>query len=310
MNIPDISEIDLRLLRVLDAVLETSDISRAAKMLLVSPSAVSHSLRSLRERFADPLLVRTRGRLEPTPLAKALQPALRESLYRLAKLMQKEEVFDPALSTRSLSLAAPDYQLFMMLPPIVANMRRIAPLVDLRFRALGPNALDDLASGELDLVLAGAEVETTLALDGEVMRSRIMSEPFCCLMSADNPAASLAELTLASYLEAPHVMTSTAGEQTDHVDECLERLNLRRRKAVTVPSYMAAAWYATSSDMIATLPGTVAHRAAERTGGIIRKAPIDLPYSMAYLWWHPRFQNDPGHTWWRKRLLDAFAPHR
>jgi DNA-binding transcriptional LysR family regulator len=248
--------------------------------------------------------------MQPTPLAEALKPTLRDGLVQLAGLMKKEEVFDPAVSTRSLSLAAPDYQLFLMMPAIIADMRQAAPSIDLHLRALDQNVFGQLASGELDLVLAGSEVETTLALDREVMRSRIISEPFWCLMGHDNPAAASEELTLAAYVAAPHVVTSMAGEETDHVDASLAGLGLSRRKAVTVPSFMAAAWYAASSDMIATLPEAVAHRAADRTGGILRRAPMDLPNSVAYLWWHPRFHNDAGHAWWRKLLLDAFSPHR
>jgi DNA-binding transcriptional LysR family regulator len=301
---------DLRLLRVLDAVLETNDVSRASELLMVTPSAVSHSLRLLRKRFGDPLLVRTRGRFEPTPLANALQPALHQGLSQLADLFQTEAGFDPASSKRELSLAAPDYHLFMMLPSVVATMQKIAPSVDLRFRPLGPEVLAQLATGQLDVVLAGSEVETSLALDREVMRSRIIAEPFCCVLRRDHPAAQTPELALESYLAAPHVVVSVTGEDKDGVDVALADRGERRRAAATVPSFMAAAWYAASSNMIATLPETVARRAADRTDSVIRRPPIDLPDSVAYLWWHPRFQADPGHAWWRRHLLDAFAPYR
>jgi DNA-binding transcriptional LysR family regulator len=113
--------------------------------------------------------------------------------------------------------------------------------------------LDQLASGELDLVLAGSEVETTLSLDREVMRSRIISEPFWCVMAHDNPAAT-EELTLAAYLAAPHVVTSMVGEESYKVDASLTQIGASRRKAVTVPSFLAAAWYAASSDMMPPCP--------------------------------------------------------
>ncbi|WP_420138321.1 LysR family transcriptional regulator [Sphingomonas sp.] len=305
-----VNDSELRLLRVLDAVLETNDVSRASELLAVTPSAVSHSLRLLRERFSDPLLVRTRGKLEPTPLANALQPALRQSLTQLAVLLQTEADYDPASSSRQFSLAAPDYYLFMMLPPVVADIRRSAPSVDLRFRPVGLDVFEQLASGELDLVLAGSELETVLGLNRELMRSRVISEPYYCVMRSDHPAAQAPELTLEAYLEAPHVMVSLAGETVDAVDTALEGVGARRRIGAAVPSFMAAAWYATESDMIATLPKTVAARAAERAGGVIRRPPIDLPFSTAHIWWHPRYQHDAGHVWWRRRLIDALGPYR
>lgn len=154
-----------------------------------------------------------------------------------------------------------------------------------------------LAKGSQELIpITTHRIETALALDREVMRSCIISEPFWWLMRLDNPAGATEELTLVDYLAAPHVVTSMAGEDTDHVDAILALQGASRRKVVTVPSFMAAAWYATSSDMIATLPETVARRACDRTGGVLRKAPLDLPNSVAYLWWHPRFHNDEGHS--------------
>ncbi|USI74945.1 LysR family transcriptional regulator [Sphingomonas morindae] len=305
-----LNDADLRLLRVLDAVLETRDVTRASEILSVTPSAVSHSLRLLRALFDDPLMVRTRGRFEPTPRALALQPALRHGLAQLAALVEVEPEFDPATSRRRFSLATPDYQLFVILPMLVARVREIAPQVDLRFRPLAADVLDQLATGALDLVIAGAEVEAALALDREVMRSRIIAEPFCCVLREDHPAAQAATLSLEAYVQAPHVVVSMTGEDSDQVDSALAARGLRRRVAATVPSFMAAAWYATSSDMIATLPRTVALRAAARNQGVVRPPPLALPRSIAYLWWHPRFQSDAGHGWWRKALFDVFAPYR
>ena len=42
----------------------------------------------------------------------------------------------------------------------------------------------------------------------------------------------------------------------------------------------------------------------------IYEPPISLPRSEAFLWWHERFQRDPGHTWFRNAMLEAFAPYR
>ncbi|MGI3901579.1 MAG: LysR family transcriptional regulator [Janthinobacterium lividum] len=310
MNPIQISDLDLRLLRVLDTLLETSEVSRASEILGVSPSAVSHSLRLLRAKFGDPLLVRSRGRLQPTALALALRVSLRAGLNQLAEVMAKEASFDPARSTRVMSLATPDYPLVLMMPPVIADVRRAAPGVDLRLRSIGPDVFDALADGRLDLVLAGAEVETNLALDREVMRSCIISEPFRCVMRADHPAARTRSLDREAYLEACHILVSTTGGDRGIVDDVLDRSGLRRRVAVTVPSFMAASAYAASSALIATLPETIAQHAAAQAGVVVREPPFDLPRSTAYIWWHPRFQNDPGHAWWRRTLLDSFAPYR
>lgn len=93
------------------------------------------------------------------------------------------------------------------------------------------------------------------------------------------------------------------------VDKALSALGRRRRIVVTVPSFPAAIQIAAASDLIATLPRVVAERADDRETTML-PPPLDVPRSVAYLWWHPRFQQDPGHSWWRHVLFEAFHPFR
>ena len=308
MNGTNVSERDLRLFLVLDAVLAERSVTRAASRLGVTQSAVSHSLRELRSRLGDPLLVRTSAGLEPTPLAQSLRPDLRMGLDALERLLRHQPRFDPATSTRSFSLATPDHPQFTMIPEFIGQLRRMAPGVNVRIRAIGPGLPDELASGRLDLVLAGAEVEQVLALDREPMRTRVIDEPFCCLLRRGHPALAR-PLDLQTYVALPHVLVSTTGGESGIVDDALAALGMCRRVAVTVPSFPAAAYIVASSDLIATLPKAVTDR-ADLLDVEIRTPPLDLPRSVAYLWWHPRFQHDPGHTWWRHALAKALSPFR
>ncbi len=102
---------------------------------------------------------------------------------------------------------------------------------------------------------------------------------------------------------------STAGEDSGIVDAALASVGRCRRVAVTVPSFPAAVWIVAASDLIATLPKAITDRAT-RHQVAVRTPPIALPSSDAYLWWHPRVQNDPGHIWWRQALAGALASLR
>ena len=308
MNGTHVSERDLRLFLVLDAVLAERSVTRAAARLGVTQSAVSHSLRDLRLLLGDPLLVRTGSGLEPTPLAQSLRADLRMGLDALERLLRHQPGFDPATSTRSFSLATPDHPQFTMIPEFIGQLRQTAPNVNVRIRAIGTGLPDELASGRLDLVLAGAEVEQILALDREAMRTCVIDEPFCCLLRRGHPALAQ-DFDLQAYVALPHVLVSTTGGETGIVDGALAAKGLCRRVAVTVPSFPAAAYIVASSDLIATLPRAVAER-AERLDVELRPPPLELPRSVAYLWWHPRFQHDPGHTWWRHILAEALLPFR
>src|SRR5579859_2613039 len=62
-----IDHIDLNLLRVFQAIVEERSLTRAGERLALSQPAVSYSLGRLRTLFDDPLFVRTRSGMQPTP---------------------------------------------------------------------------------------------------------------------------------------------------------------------------------------------------------------------------------------------------
>jgi hypothetical protein len=67
-----IRKIDLNLFRVFDAVMQQRSVSRAAKALSVTPSAISHSLSRLRAAIDDDLFFPGVSGMQPTPRAVEL----------------------------------------------------------------------------------------------------------------------------------------------------------------------------------------------------------------------------------------------
>ena len=81
---------DLNLLIPLEVLLAEGNVTRAAKRLRLSPSAMSRALARLRETTGDPLLVRAGRGLVPTPRALEL-------CDRVSQLVQgSEAVLRPA----------------------------------------------------------------------------------------------------------------------------------------------------------------------------------------------------------------------
>lgn len=307
MSNVQLGDVELRLLRVLEALLDTGSVTRAAAILGITASAVSHSLRELRARFDDPLLVRVGSAMKLTPRALAIEPTLRQGLGDLRRVLTLEQRFDPASSIRAFSLATPDYALFTRLPDLIAGLRRQAPGIDFRLLTLHQGLSQALANGHLDVVLAGGEAEQVLGLDQGLMRSRIISEAFCCIVRTGHPLAIAGSLDLAAYSAAEHVLISTTGGDRGIADDALAVHGLSRRVALTVPSFAAALGFVVASDMMATVPETIALAGEYRGLVSILTPPLALPRSDAYLWWHPRYQSDAAHSWWRNTLTQAFA---
>src|SRR5258707_13103406 len=76
MHCMNISNFDLNLLRVFDAMMAERNVTRAAQRVFLSQPAVSHALARLRKEIGDPLFVRAGREMIPTARATELGPAV------------------------------------------------------------------------------------------------------------------------------------------------------------------------------------------------------------------------------------------
>src|SRR5688572_18327776 len=127
LNETDLSRADLNLLVLFEVVLEERHVGRAADRLNLSASAVSHALGRLRLLLNDPLFLRTPKGVVPTARAVELAQPIADILARIRGVVAAAEPFDPATSTRRFVLGAPDGVSAVVLPLLLANLRRAAP---------------------------------------------------------------------------------------------------------------------------------------------------------------------------------------
>ena len=73
-------DLDLRQLRVFEALLRERNLTRASAGLGVSQPALSKTLAGLRAYFDDPLFIRVGHRMEPTAKALSLEPPIKPSI--------------------------------------------------------------------------------------------------------------------------------------------------------------------------------------------------------------------------------------
>src|SRR6202012_2096098 len=114
---------------------------------------------------------------------------------------------------------------------------------------------------------------------------------------------------LATYAALSHVLvTTTLNGERGVVDDELAARGLSRRVGLTVPSFPAAVSFVAASALIPTVPRPIAVRARDAGWPVpIIHPPIKLPKGTGYLWWHPRFQEDDAHIWWRTIVAKAVA---
>src|ERR1700739_3197072 len=99
---------DLNLLVTLDVLLAENNVTRAAKRLRLSSSAMSRALARLRETTGDPLLVRAGRGLVPTPRALELRERVSALVQEAEAVLRPAEVLDPGQLQRTFTLRNTD----------------------------------------------------------------------------------------------------------------------------------------------------------------------------------------------------------
>lgn len=298
----NVTDIDLNLLRVFDAVLRERNVTAAAARLDLTQPAASNALARLRAVFGDPLFVRTPAGMVPTPLARDLDEPVRQALALVAVALARSAGFDPATSRRVFRFHMSDLGEISFLPPLVERARRLAPAVHLEASGLPLKAIGDaLASGALDVAIGFLP-----GLSLPVRCQRLFRDPYVCLMRADHERIG-AHLTPKLFAEASHALVSSSGSGHRVVEEAFERHGLTRCIALRVPHFTAVPMVLQRTDLLLTLPSRVA-RVYEAGGGFKSlKPPIPIPPADVAVHWHERFERDPGNRWLREQLFALFA---
>src|SRR4051812_47947129 len=124
LNQIELSRIDLNLLVLFDAVLQTRHVGRAAARVSLTPSAISHGLGRLRRLLNDPLFLRTPRGVVPTERANELAAPIADILARVQGVVATAEPFDAARSRRRFTIGAPDGASAVLLSPLLAALRQ------------------------------------------------------------------------------------------------------------------------------------------------------------------------------------------
>jgi len=298
--------LDLNLLPIAVALYDELSVSRAAQRLGMSQPGMSRALRRLRDAFGDPLFVRRPTGIVPTPRAHAIVRAARPHLQRLQEDLVKGEHFDPAASTRPITLAISDVAELAFFPSVIEHFRVHAPKCPVRAVSLtGAELADGLESGDVD-VAAGYFP----ALAARSFRQRRLSRHgFACLLRAGHPLWKR-RLTVSAYLAAEHVVIQANARSQELLERFIERRRMRRKVAVYTSHVLSVPFIVMESNLMATLPYAVVTRFASLTSEVVAALPpFDISYDLK-LHWHRRFDNEPRSIWLRDQLVAVFKDHQ
>jgi DNA-binding transcriptional LysR family regulator len=271
LNPAQLLRIDLNLLVLFMAVLEEGHVARAAAKLNLTPSAVSHGLRRLRNLLQDPLFLKTPKGVKPTERALALAAPIAEILARIDTVISTSGPFDPRTARRRFTIGAPDAISAILTTPLLEHLEKEAPGMDIRILQLMPQRHGKPTSAAWDEVLAELDAQrldlVVLPIGPPPPRfdARLLfEEDFVVTARKGHPIAR--DPSLKNYLRMRHMLVSAIGDAYGVVDEKLAGKGLSRRVALTVPNFMMALAQLAETDLIATLPRHLVMRHAARFG--------------------------------------------
>lgn len=296
--------LDLNLLVALNALLEEGSVSRAAERLHLGQSATSAALGRLREHFHDPLLVQVGRRLEPTALARALQPKVREALRLAREIAEAPLSFVPDACERHFVLAASDYVAAVLLPKVCRVLASEAPGVSLSIRDLPRSRDGDVVSEALEYRQCDLVIVPLQRSNVQYRLQELLTDELCCITSADQPRYCEG-LSLADYCAAEHVVREFADGQQQGMDAVyLRDLGIERRVAVAVGNFALMAEFVVGTPRVATLFRRQAEALAARYPLRVLPAPLAFSPTRQVLQWHPHQELDPALAWLRGLLIE------
>lgn len=290
---------NLNLIRTLDVLLETRNLTRTAEKLGITQSAVSRHLTQLRDIFQDPLLLREGQQYILTLRAMELSLTLKKTIESIENLAAPT-IFDPNYCSRHFEIYGSDYLAEYMFPDILDKIISQAPKVTISFSLWQNNAFSVLSQNGVDLVATIAD-----DIPENVYGCSLGGDYPVCIMSKNHPICDRENISLDDYLKWPHIRITTASDKDGFVDKYLFNLNMKRNVVISVPSFMSALKIIERTPFLLTMPVHMAMKFEKMLCVSYRKMSfIDFNYNY-WLLWHGRVNNDPAHRWFRGNVFDT-----
>ncbi|MGU7784672.1 LysR family transcriptional regulator [Burkholderia sp. PU8-34] len=295
-----VDHLDLNLLRVFQAIVEERSLTKAGERLALSQPAVSYSLGRLRTLFDDPLFIRTRAGMQPTPVALELAGIVGKALDMVREALRYAESFDPAVSTRTFRLSLSDAGEMAYLPAICQALRERAPRVTLSVRPMPVEEIEEaLRASRLDFAIGNLP-----ELMPRTRHRLLFEESYVCMTGRRRGLPTTDALSLEQFLCASHVQVKSVEHSHHALDDALRAQGVGRNIALEVPHFVALPGILTVTDLYATLPKRLAQILNRDNAFRIYELPVPLPSAPVTMHWHEHFHEDEGIAWMRELMAD------
>ena len=290
--------VDLNLLPVFEAAYEERNLSRAARRLAMTQSAVSHSMTRLRTVFRDELFIRKTKGVEPTRVADLIYGRLRGAMAAVRDAVSETRVFEPATSERSFFIGISHPLGPMIAVRLRERLSSAAPNTAIAFSTRSrPLEMErGLREGWVDAV-----VDWLPPGRGRYQELVLFEDSVAAVARTGHPALkrppSITELKKASFV---NLRSRIAGEQHP-VPGIREWRRLELNVVLEVSEFLEVFMVASGSDLFGIIPTSMLKFGSECFGlKPLRAGPkVSVPIR---LMWPVARERDAAHEFLRKQI--------
>jgi len=293
-------DLDLNLLVALDALLSERSVSRAARKLDLSTSAMSRTLARLRTALGDPILVPAGRAMVPTPHAEAIATEVRSLTTAVQTVLSPSPAVEIRDLRRDFTIRANDSFVLLYAARLSATVTEAAPGVRLRFAPKPDKDIEPLRDATIDL-----DIGVVSGNGAELRGQALFEDSFVGVARIGHPVLDTMPVTAQAYAACGHVVGSRRGQFNGPFDDALAELGLSRKVHLVVPSFPAVIAVAAASDLVGLVPRSCC-QPGTMSGAEVFELPVATPRVVITQTWHPRMDADPVHRWLRALIFEEF----
>jgi LysR family transcriptional regulator, nod-box dependent transcriptional activator len=292
-----LGDVDLNLLVTLDALLRERNVTRAGVVLGISQPTMSRALARLRHTFDDPLLVRVGREMQLTPRAQSMVSDVQEILLLAERAVRGGVEFDPATSNREFCISCSDYATIVLMPSVLERVREEAPHVRLHLVPRGESAAL-LRTGDADIVIE----PSGLVNDSSWSSIRAFTDRWRAIVWSQSESAR-GPMTLRRFRSTPYLAYTLGSRREPNLaDRVLAARGLQRTPAVTAENFALVPFLLRGTDLVALVLERGVLAFGHNAPITLLDPPIEIPDVDETLFWSPRNDRDPAHTWLRHTI--------
>lgn len=182
-----LNDLDLNLLRLLKAVVETRNTHAAADKLGISQTSVSRGVAKLKEVFGEQLFIRKAHGVEPSALAEKLAQASDEMLVPLIKAFESYQNFSPTEFDGEIKIVMNVFFLELHGDGLFTALRQAFPNANFQMLYWQEHSLGQVLNGDIDYLIHFEGYP----LPQEIYSHTLEEVALCLVARKDHPVLSL-----------------------------------------------------------------------------------------------------------------------